>query len=62
MLRGATKEGFLRGWYFYGGRGSLPIRYVISPPNSEVLIYETDDVIRYCEMLAAAGIVAIYLT
>lgn len=61
VLRGATKDGVLRGWYFYGGRGVLPMRYVVSPPGVETRIYDVDGVSEYCEMLLASGIRPVYL-
>lgn len=55
MLRGATRDRVIEGWYFYGD----PHCYVVNGgPRAAVL--SAADVVPYCEMLAAAGVAPLY--
>jgi hypothetical protein len=53
MLRGATAEKIINGWQ---GPHVVERSYCIAPRYGVARQRSLDDVIRYCESLAAAGI------
>jgi hypothetical protein len=57
MLRGATAAKFLHGWQ---GPHLAERSYCIAPRGAAAMECPLDYVIRYCEMLAAAGVQPLY--
>jgi hypothetical protein len=58
MLRGATREGILFGWYVpdFG----LLKRFVVAPVGAPTATYTPTDAARYCEMLRESGVRPLY--
>jgi hypothetical protein len=57
MLRGATAARLLRGWQ---GPHLAERSYCITPRHADSMERPLDEVIGYCEMLAAAGVKPLY--
>jgi hypothetical protein len=57
LLRGATGERLLAGWYSYqfGGR-----RWVVAPSDADPKTFTTVGIVRYCRGLQDAGVRPLY--
>lgn len=62
MLRGATRDRVIDGWYFYGDEPVRPIQYVVSLPTTGSQTFSTPGAIGYCSMLASAGVEPLYVS